>query len=250
MLRHPQAVAAQQAASVEDLVPTVKGAWSGWRDFKVVRRQFEDAARSQCSFHLQAVDGVALAPFLPGQYLTFSLKLADGVVAPPAGVRAITRCDSLSDRPDPAGYRITVKRALAPANRPELPPGLSSSHFHDQVHEGDVLQGKAQAGHFFIDPNASVPAVFIAGGIDITPMMSMLRWCIEEQPGRPVHPYHGVRSSADHAFKRVLQDLAAAHPAFKLNVVSSSPSAMSIWRCCAAPCPMAATSSTSAGRHR
>jgi len=68
-----------------------------------------------------------------------------------------------------------------------------------------------------------VPAVFIAGGIGITPMVSMLRWCVAEQPERPVHLYYGVRSSADHAFKRVLKDLAAAHPAFRLNVVYSSP---------------------------
>jgi ferredoxin-NADP reductase len=106
-----------------------------------------------------------------------------------------------------------------------LPPGVSSSHFHDHVREGDVLQVKAPAGHFFIDQDASVPAVFIAGGIGITPMMSMLRWCAAEQPERPVHLYYGVRSSADHAFKRVLEDLAAAHPAFKLNVVYGQPAA-------------------------
>jgi ferredoxin-NADP reductase len=223
VLRRPEAVAAPPAASAEDPVPAVNGAWLGWRDFKVVHRQFEDAAQSQCSFHLQAVDGVALTPFQPGQYLTFSLKLADGVAGGPVGARTITRCYSLSDRPDAAGYRITIKRALAPANRPELPPGLSSSHFHDRVHEGDVLQVKAPSGRFVIDPDASMPAVFIAGGIGITPMMSMLRWCIQQQPGRPVHLYYGVRNSADHAFKQVLEDLAAAHPAFKLNVVYGSP---------------------------
>lgn len=86
-----------------------------------------------------------------------------------------------------------------------------------------MLQVKAPSGHFFIDPDASLPAVFIAGGIGITPMMSMLRWCVAEQPGWLFHLYYGVRSRADHAFKRVLEELAAAHPAFKLNVAYSSP---------------------------
>jgi ferredoxin-NADP reductase len=104
-----------------------------------------------------------------------------------------------------------------------LPPGASSSHFHDRIHEGDVLQVKAPSGHFFIDPDASVPAVFIAGGIGITPMMSMLRWCVAEQPERLVHLYYGVRNSGDHAFKQVLEDLAAAHPRFKLNLVYGNP---------------------------
>ncbi len=228
MWRRTVPACAPQSAAYEDVVPAVNGAWSDWRDFRVVRREFEDAAQTQCSFHLQAVDGVPLTPFQPGQYLTFSLKLPRGVAGTPSGVRTITRCYSLSDRPAAAGYRITIKRALAPADRPELPSGQSSSFFHDHVHEGDVLQVKAPSGHFSIDPDATVPAVFIAGGIGITPMMSMLRWCTEEQPGRLVHLYYGVRSSNVHAFKLVLEELAAAHAAFKLNAVYSSPTAADV----------------------
>jgi ferredoxin-NADP reductase len=190
----------------------------------VVRREFEDAAQTQCSFHLQPVDGAPLVPFQPGQYLTFSLKVPDSAAAGDTrSERAITRCYSLSDRPNATAYRITIKRVPPPDGRSELPPGVSSGHFHDRVREGDVLQVKAPSGHFFIDTEASVPAVFIAGGIGITPMMSMLRWCVAEQPDRLLHLYYGVRSSADHAFKRVLEALAAAHPAFRLNVVYSRP---------------------------
>ena len=57
------------------------GAWSGWRDFRVVRRAFEDAAQTQCSFHLQPVDGAPLEPFQPGQYLTFTLKVPESAVS-------------------------------------------------------------------------------------------------------------------------------------------------------------------------
>lgn len=199
------------------------GAWHGWRDFRVQRRHFEDTARSQCSFYLQPVDASPLEAFKPGQYLTFSVPVGDVADAKAGTGRPLTRCYSLSDRPDPAGYRITVKRMPAPRDRPDLPPGASSSHFHDQVREGDVLRVKAPSGRFFIDPNPGVPAVFIAGGIGITPMMSMLRWCAAEQPDRPVHLYYGVRNSADHAFKAVLQELAASHPAFKLHVDYSDP---------------------------
>jgi ferredoxin-NADP reductase len=201
----------------------VTSAWSGWRDFRVVSREFEDAAQTQCSFYLQPVDGVPLTPFQPGQYLTFSLQVPGDVAGATDGSRRITRCYSLSDRPDPAGYRITIKRAAPPAGQPDCPPGVSSGHFHDRVHAGDVLQVKAPSGHFFIDPDASVPAVFIAGGIGVTPMMSMLRWCMAEQPERLLHLYYGVRSSADHAFKRVLEALAAEHRAFSLNVIYGSP---------------------------
>jgi ferredoxin-NADP reductase len=63
----------------------------------------------------------------------------------------LTRCYSLSDRPDPAGWRITDQARAAARGSPRAPPGLSSNHFHDQVQEGDVLLVKAPAGHFHID---------------------------------------------------------------------------------------------------
>ena len=226
--RRSSAASSPSPAGVEEAVAfagSSAGTWSGWRGFRVVRRAFEDAAQTQCSFHLQPVDGLPLTPFQPGQYLTFSLKVPGGGSTASGTERSVTRCYSLSDRPDPTGYRITVKRVPPPAAQPDLPPGVSSTHFHDRVKEGDVLQVKAPAGHFFIDPDASVPAVFIAGGIGITPMMSMLHWCVAEQPERLVHLYYGVRNRSDHAFTRGLEDLAAAHPAFKLTVVYGSPGA-------------------------
>ncbi len=197
------------------------GEWRGWRDFRVVRRNFEDGAKSQCSFYLRPVDGAPLPAFRPGQYLTFSLQVG-GAPGPVAG-RVLTRCYSLSDCPDPQNYRVTIKRMPSPAGRPDLPPGAASSHFHDRVQEGDVLKVKAPAGHFFIDADATVPAVFIAGGIGVTPMVSMLRWCAMAQPGRAVHLFYGVRNGADHAFKHLLEELAATHRTLQLHVVYSSP---------------------------
>ena len=199
------------------------GAWPSWREFRVVRRAFEDTAKTQCSFHLEPVDGARLTPFKPGQYLTFSLLVADSLPGADTTPRTITRCYSLSDCPRPTGYRVTIKRVPAPAGRPELPPGASSNHFHDRVREGDILRVKAPSGHFFIDSDPAVPAVLIAGGIGVTPMMSMLQWCLAEQPQRTVHLYYGLRHGDEHAFKQVLEALAASHPQFHLNVVYSSP---------------------------
>lgn len=186
-------------------------------------RIYEDAAHSQCSFYLEPVDGAALPSFKPGQFLTFALTVPDESSGTPGATRTVTRCYSLSDRPDPGCYRVTVKRVPAPADRPELPPGVSSNHFHDHVREGDLLEVKAPSGHFFIDPDPSVPAVLVAGGIGITPMMSMLRWCLSEQPGRRVHLVYGLRNGDEHAFKPLLQEMAAAHPQIALTVLYSRP---------------------------
>jgi hypothetical protein len=201
---------------------------AGWREFRVAQRSFEDAARTQCSFHLQPVDGQPLPAFRPGQFLTFSLEVAAGADGEEPARRAITRCYSLSDRPDPAEYRVTIKRVPAPPDHPEFAPGLSSNHFHDHVQIGDILRVKAPAGHFFIDTDPNEPVVLIGGGIGITPMMSMLRWCIANQPQRPVHLYYGLRNSDEHAFKSTLEDMAASHPALRLHVVYSRPLAADV----------------------
>lgn len=119
--------------------PVAPGSWPGWREFRVVRREFEDTAKTQCSFYLEPVDGVPLTPFKPGQYLTFSIQVADSLSGDHGTGRTITRCYSLSDCPRPTGYRVTIKRAVPPAGRPELPPGASSGHFHDRVEKDDTV---------------------------------------------------------------------------------------------------------------
>ena len=201
----------------------IAAAWSGWRKFRVVQRNFEDPSCTQCSFHLLPVDGEMLLPFRPGQFLTVRLRVGDAGAGIPDRSALITRCYSLSDRPVPETYRITVKRVVAPPDRPELPPGVASAHFHDKVQENDVIEIRAPAGQFFLNPDPLIPAVLICGGIGITPMMSMLRWCCDEQPDRVVTLFHGVRHGREHAFKTTLEKLACENPNFHLNIVYSRP---------------------------
>ena len=212
-------VRAASAASIGEARTFPAPAWSGWREFQVTRRVVEDASGSQCSFYLQPVDRASLPTYLPGQFLTFDMPVADAS----SGSAAVTRCYSLSDKPTADGYRVTIKRALAPPSAPDAPPGVASTYFHDVVREGHVLRAKAPSGQFCLDPDPSVPSILIAGGVGITPMMSMLLWANAEQPGRTVYLYYGVRNSADHAFREVLESLAAANSNFHLTVVYERP---------------------------
>lgn len=218
-LRKPASAAAEKL-NEQAQPPRSPAAWSGLRTFRVARRVYEDAAQTQCSFHLEPVDGLALPDYKPGQFLTFNLLLAAGPGAVP---RTLTRCYSLSDSPTPAHYRVTIKRVLAPAEPAGVPDGAASNFFHDHVHAGSTLQIRAPSGHFHLDTLASTPVVLIAGGIGITPMMGMLRWCAQHQPERVVHLYYGVRNSAEQAYKAVLEDMARALPQLRLHVVYSRP---------------------------
>jgi ferredoxin-NADP reductase len=201
-----------ESQPVELTEPASVAAWSGLRSFRVVRKEAEDAAQSICSFYLVPEDSQPLPTFLPGQFLTFSLD---------AGGEKIVRCYSLSDAPRPEHYRVSIKRVPPPPGS-DLPPGRSSNHFHDHVGVGDILQVRAPGGHFHIDRSDS-PVVLIGGGIGITPMLSMLHWCLAEQPGREVWLFYGVRNSREPVMQAQLAALAAAHPNFHLRLCFSDP---------------------------
>jgi len=196
----------------------VATAWTGLRTFKVASKVVEDAARSVCSFTLVPQDGGTLPPFLPGQFLTFALDIpnANGVTEP------VVRCYSLSDAPRPDHYRVTIKREPAPAGS-TLAPGRSSNYFHDQVEPGCELKVRAPAGHFHLDHGDS-PVVLIGGGVGITPMLSMLTWCLTNQAEREIWLFYGVRHESELVMAPQLEALAAAHPHFHLHFCLSVPS--------------------------
>jgi ferredoxin-NADP reductase len=205
----------------DDVLETVEGtreaAWSGLRTFRVERKVFENDARSICSFYLRPEDGNVLPPFLPGQYLTFQLDVPMAA----GGTEQIVRCYSLSDSPHDDHYRISIKRISSSAGEGGA-PGRSSNYFHDHVEVGSSLQVRAPAGHFHIDRSDS-PVVLIAGGIGITPMLSMLNRCLAEQPGREVWLFYGVRNSREMVMKSHFESLAATQANFHLRMCFSDP---------------------------
>ena len=58
-------------------------AWAGLRAFRVRARHDEDEMKCQTSFVLEPVDGVRLAPYRAGQFLTFQLDIP-GVIGVPS----------------------------------------------------------------------------------------------------------------------------------------------------------------------
>ena len=194
-------------------------AWAGYRPFRVRAKTLEDADRQVCSFELVPEDGQPLAPFLPGQFLTFRLDLP----STQGSTSRLVRCYSLSDAPKAEAYRVSIKRA--PNGTGVTGVNQHASHyFHDDVKVGSSLQVRAPAGRFYLD-RSQAPVVLIAGGIGITPMLSMVNWAMQEQPEREVWLFYGVREAAELVMLPQLQALAAKHPNFHLHLCfSGSPS--------------------------
>lgn len=163
-----------------------EGGWNGYRQFAVKQKKVE--SDEVTSFYLQPTDGGPISDYLPGQYLTVKFDLSD---AP--------RNYSLSHRPGQDFYRISVKREPAKA---AAAAGLVSNHLHDQVNEGDAIAVGPPCGEFILDGASqdAAPLVFLAGGIGITPLLSMMHSALHAQTNRKLSLIHACRSPNVRAF--------------------------------------------------
>jgi ferredoxin-NADP reductase len=188
--------------------------WDGFRKFVVARKVPETSDIS--SFYLEPHDKQALPVFNPGQYITFRLNI-------PGQPKPVIRCYSLSDAPKPDYFRVSIKKIPPPRDKPDSPPGLGSSYFHDQLDEGDIIDVKAPAGQFFLDPREETPAVLIGGGIGLTPMLSMVNAIIEANPQREVWFFYGLRHGGEHVQPDHLRRIAADNPSIQMHICYSGP---------------------------
>ena len=193
-----------------------KTAWGGHRKFVVDRKVVE--ADGICSFYLKPRDTKPLPQFTPGQYLTFQLNLADQP-------KPIVRCYSLSDAPDPAHYRVTIKRALSPRDAPEAPPGLGSNFFHDEVEVGTVLDVKAPSGKFVMDVSDRHPVVLVGGGVGITPVLSMFNAAAAADTDREIWLFYGARHRQERVMRDHLRDLSSQSEILHVVTCHSRPEA-------------------------
>ncbi len=190
--------------------------WSGQRKFYIDRKVME--AKDICSFYLKPHDHKPLPPFLPGQYLTFQLKVPDQP-------KPVTRCYSLSDSPSETDYyRVTIKRLDPPPKEPDAPPGVSSNFFHKSLDVGDVVDVRAPAGHFYLDQTVEKPVVLIAGGVGLTPMVSMLNTICGSKSKRETWFFYGVTNRSDHAMYEHLADLRRQFENVHIVICYSQPS--------------------------
>ena len=179
-----------------------------WRPLKVTN--IVDESSSIRSFHLQPDDGAGLLPHLAGQHLPIRVTL-------PGDDKPVIRNYTLSAAPSDGVYRISIKRE-----------GAVSSHLHDSIRVGDVIEARAPAGDFTIEARETRPAVLLAGGVGITPMLALLRYVVYEgvrkQRVRPTYLFHAVRTKAERPFGPELAKLVEnAFSAVKVIRVLSDP---------------------------
>jgi hypothetical protein len=188
--------------------------WDGFRKFVVARKVSE--SHDICSFYFEPHDRRPLPMFMPGQYLTFRINI-------PGQSKPVIRCYSLSDGPKSEYFRCTIKRVGAPPGKPDGKPGLVSSHFHEQILEGDIVDVKAPSGQFFLDPAEDMPVVLIGGGIGLTPVLSMLNALVDAHSQRNIWFFYGLRHRGEHIMAEHLRQIAEDNPNVQLHICYSDP---------------------------
>ncbi|MEJ7599767.1 MAG: ferric reductase-like transmembrane domain-containing protein [Kofleriaceae bacterium] len=166
-----------------------------WSGELVVSRIFEETPDVK-TFRFTLPDGGPL-PFehVAGQYLNVAL---------PINGKRVNRSYTIASSPTRGSYcEISVKRA---------PDGYASHHLHDTVREGDKLKISAPAGKFYFAGHESERVVLVAGGVGITPMMSIVRSLTDRCWTGDIYLIFSVKKRSDIVFEHELQQLERRFP--------------------------------------
>ncbi len=191
---------------------SLPGGWNGTRTFVVAKKVPESDVVT--SFYLTPANEGPLSPFKPGQYITVHINHPQIPTSP--------RNYSLSDCVSKPHYRISVKREERLTA--DAPDGLISNHLHDAIEEGHRIELGPPCGAFTINPaTVAKPVVLIAGGIGVTPLLSMAKSLIHVNPHATVHFIQAARNSKVQAFGDELRTLAHAGPNVRVKVIYDAP---------------------------
>ena len=146
-------------------------------------------ARDVMALELRSADGAPLPAFQPGAHL--EIELPPERAGLPALVRRYSICNDCAE-----ADRYLIAVGLDAASRG------GSRAVHSRLRVDALVRARVPRNHFALVPNADCYR-FVAGGIGITPILSMIRWC--EANGRAWSLLYCTRSRLRTAFLEDLQ---------------------------------------------
>ncbi|WP_428774205.1 1,2-phenylacetyl-CoA epoxidase subunit PaaE [Vibrio sp.] len=152
-------------------------------DSVVLQFEVPGELESQFSFH-------------PGQHLTIKSTINN---------EELRRCYSICSAPDEHKLQIGIKA---------IPEGRFSHYAVNQLKPGDELEIMTPQGHFGFTPSAERQNNYlgIAVGSGITPILSMLKAALEQEPNSTFTLLYGNRNANSMMFKSQLLGLKNRYP--------------------------------------
>ncbi|RPH80619.1 MAG: hypothetical protein EHM80_04755 [Nitrospiraceae bacterium] len=145
--------------------------------------------------------------FRPGQFVSF--EMPDSQTG-----RLLTRAYSIASQPSRSGV-ITLLFNLV--------SGGPGSGFLFHLTEGEKIQFKGPAGHFYLRDDPERELLFVASGTGIAPIRSMLLTNVERPDPRPATLFWGLRSQRDLYDQEELAELSRRAPTLTAITTLSRP---------------------------
>ncbi len=177
--------------------------WTGPENLKVVDIITETP--NVKSFKLVRANGKSFPPFRGGQFLSFQIDSDP----------SITRSYSLSS--------LEQNKNIVQISVKHLPNGRGSTWFH-KLKKGDKIKAFAPSGNFVDKGETTQDRVFVAGGIGITPILSIIYSNLENARPFNMTLFYGVRTREDLAFHKLFEFLSERHSHFKYYPILSDDS--------------------------
>ena len=147
--------------------------------------------------------------FWPGQWV--DLYIAD----PTEGPNGIIGGFSITSSPLHRDYiDLAIKR---------IPEGRASVHVHDRAEVGDPVMIDGGYGTFYYREGMGNRLVLIAGGIGITPLISMIRFIDEAQLDVDLTLIYSAKRPSEWVFFEELQATAARNPHIRCHFTVTAP---------------------------
>ncbi len=150
--------------------------------------------------------------YTPGQFITLALEI-DG--------EDVHRTYTLSSTPSrPTCISITVKA---------IEGGIVSNWLHNNLGVGDKIRAVGPAGLFTLDNHIADKYLFLAGGVGITPMLSMTRWLFDYGRSPDLIMIQSSQMPSDLIARRELETLADRLPGIRLAWVCNRADENEAW---------------------
>ncbi len=144
--------------------------------------------------------------FAPGQFL----NVAFGI-----GGARMNRSYSISSSPTQREYvELTVRRE---------PRGAVSRHINDLLKVNDPIETAGPVGRFTFTGTEADSIVLIAGGVGITPMISIMRYLTERAWPGEIFLIYACRAPTEFIFAHEIAALQGANPKVRVAVTMSRP---------------------------
>lgn len=196
----PSAVVAAGATSTSPLT-------AGWRGQLRVGSIVTETP-SVKTFRLLPSNNDSLIPFTfaPGQFLNVTFWI---------GGARMNRSYSISSSPTEREFiDLTVRRE---------PRGAVSRHIYDLLKVGAQIEAGGPVGRFTFSGTEADSIVLIAGGVGITPMMSIARYLTKRSWSGDIFFVYACRAPSDFIFANDLGALQRANPRLRVAVTMDSP---------------------------